>query len=114
MVVDDNQGILDVMRRMLERAGYAVTTTAEGGDLRNLKVPFPDLVFLDLLLSGEDGSELCRTLKKQPRAKRIPVIILSANTDAEKIAKACGADGFLAKPFQMMDMLALVERYIAQ
>ena len=113
MIVDDNQSIMDVMKLMLEHAGYASTITADPLEVKNLKEPLPDLLFLDILLSGADGGDLCRYLKDKDHTKHMPVIILSANSDIEEIALACGADGFLVKPFQMNDMLALIERHIA-
>ena len=114
MVVDDSQGVLDVMTIMLELGGYQVTTTIDGRILHNLKEPLPDLILLDIMISGTDGRELCKVLKKNKKTKSIPVILISANIDIEKISKACGADGYLPKPFDMKNMLDLVEWHTAQ
>jgi two-component system cell cycle response regulator DivK len=51
-------------------------------------------------------------LKKNKKTRTIPVIMLSANNDAESIAKKSGADGFLSKPFDMQDLLDLLERFL--
>ena len=114
MVVDDSQGVLDVMTMMLELGGYQVTTTIDGSDVRNLKNPLPDLILLDIMISGTDGRELCKALKKNKKTKNVPVILISANIDIEKISKACGADGYLPKPFDMKYMLNLVEWHTSQ
>ena len=111
LVADDNQDILDVMKLMLEHAGYCVTTSLDGMEVLNLIRPLPDLIFLDLLMSGYDGSQLCRELKAKTLTKDIPIIILSANSDIEEIALACGANSFLAKPFQMKEMLEKVRMF---
>lgn len=114
MVVDDNQGVLDVMTIMLELGGYGVTTTTDGRDVSKLKKPLPDLILLDIMISGTDGGEICRELKGNKKTKDIPVILLSANIDIEKISKACGANGYLSKPFDMKYMLDLVQWHTAQ
>ena len=114
MVADDNQGILDVMKVILEHGGYMVITTNDGRTVRNLKAPLPDLLFLDIMLSGTDGRELCRELKENVKTRDLPILMLSANSELEKISKACGSDGYLSKPFDMKNMLDLVELHTAQ
>ena len=114
MVVDDNPGVLDVMTVMLEMEGYQVTTSIDGRTVRNLKEPLPDLIFLDIMISGTDGRELCRALKANQKTRGVPVILISASTDIENISKISGANGYLSKPFDMDYMLSLVELYTAQ
>jgi DNA-binding response OmpR family regulator len=67
---------------------------------------------LDVLLSGEDGRELCKKLKIDKRTACIPVIMLSAHSDANKIADVSGADAFLEKPFDVDALLDLVKHYL--
>lgn len=114
MIADDNKGILDVMRVMLEHGGYTAITTNDGCTVRNLKDPLPDLLFLDIMLSGTDGRELCRELKDNEKTRDLPILILSANREIEEISKACGSDGYLSKPFDMKNMLDLVELHTTQ
>lgn len=109
MVADDNEGILAVTKIVLERSGYIAITTQDGNTVRNLKAPLPDLLLLDIMLSGTDGSEICRALKDNKKTKDIPVLMFSANNAIKKISKTCGANGYLAKPFDIEDMLELVE-----
>lgn len=111
MIVDDNHSILDIMTLMLKGAGYAVRVTTDGRDVLNLKKPLPDLLFLDLLLSGTNGSELCTQLKSDNKTKNLPIIIFSANINIKKIAKTCGADGFLTKPFEMNELLKMARKH---
>ena len=114
MIADDNQGILDVMRVILENKDYIVVTTNDGRDVLKMKAPLPDLLFLDLMLSGTDGRDLCRELKSNKKSRDLPILMLSANSELEAISEACGADGYLSKPFDMNDMLDLVDFHITK
>jgi CheY-like chemotaxis protein len=112
MIADDDTGILDAVEMMLEFEGYEVTSTVKGGEVLELKNNYPDLLLLDIWMSGEDGTEICKKLKQQPETKRIPVILISASKDIEKSARDAGADDFLAKPFEMKNLLQKIERLI--
>jgi CheY-like chemotaxis protein len=114
LVVDDDPDILDAIRFLLEDEGYAVTTTEKGEYAENLhdgNGGLPDLIILDVLLSGRDGRTICQHLKSRPDTQHIPVIMISAHPDAEPAAYAVGANHFLPKPFDMFHLLALVERF---
>jgi DNA-binding response OmpR family regulator len=63
-------------------------------------------------MSGVDGRDICKQLKSKKQTKNIPIIMISANKDTEKIAKNAGADGFIAKPFEMKELLTTVGRYV--
>jgi CheY-like chemotaxis protein len=67
---------------------------------------------LDRQLSGQDGLKVCKFLKSQNTTKHIPVIIVSATPGIGKMAKEAGADDFIEKPFQIKDLLGVVERWI--
>lgn len=113
LVVDDEPGILEAVSIMLEDEGYNVSTTANGEDVENLRNgSLPDLILLDVLLSGKDGREITRVLKSKPETKKIPIIMISAHPSAEKSIKECGADDFLPKPFDIDDLLARVEKQL--
>jgi len=114
LVVDDNAAILDALKIMLEDAGYEVETTVDGATVKDIKEPLPDLVLLDIWMSGVDGRDVCRHLKSIPATKHIPVIMISAAKDTEQIAKDSGADDFISKPFQMDHLLAIVAKYVNQ
>lgn len=111
MIADDDPGTLDALTIMLKDGGYEVETTTNGSTVRDMKEELPDLLLLDIWMSGWDGREACKYLKSQKLTKHIPIIVVSANRDVEQIAKEAGADDFLAKPFQMDDLLAIVAKY---
>lgn len=112
-VIDDDEGLLAAFEAMLESAGYSVVTCSDADCLKGLdKADLPDLILLDVLLSGIDGRDVCKELKSQELTKRIPVIVVSAHPSASKSIKRVGADDFLAKPFEMDELLEKVATYI--
>ncbi len=114
LVVDDDPDILDALRFLLEFAGYDVKTTDKGEyaeNLRDTNSGLPDLIILDVLLSGKDGRLICQKLKSQQDTKHIPVIMISAHPNAKQSVAAVGADDFMAKPFDADELLELVVKY---
>ena len=114
LVVDDDPGIGDMLREMLSDAGYEAEIEVNGQDVQQMAEPFPDLLILDIRLSGTNGRTICEQLKRQPATRHIPIIILSAHKDTRQIAREAGADDFLAKPFDMGDLLSLVAKYVGR
>lgn len=112
LVADDDLAIGDVLQLMLEYEGYEVEIQVDGQAVWQLREPFPDLLFLDIRLSGMDGRTICQHLKGQESTQHIPIIMISANNDMPHIAKESGADAFVEKPFEMENLLALVAHYI--
>lgn len=110
LVVDDEQAILEVLREVLEGEGYNVVAVDNGEYLERLQVhDLPDLILLDVLLSGRDGRELVRYLKAQKETREIPVIMISAHPAARESSLAAGADMFIAKPFDVTKLLDTIE-----
>jgi len=112
LVVDDDASICEVLQLMLEDAGYIVEIQPDGQAVRQMVEPFPDLVLLDIRVSGPNGRDICQYLKDQEATQHIPVILLSANREIQRIAGDAGADDFLMKPFQMEEVLSLVTHYL--
>lgn len=112
LVVDDSQAILDVMSVALEAEGYEVITSATGACFQDMGSNLPDLILLDVLLSGEDGGEICQRLKSDERTRHIPLILISAHAGLPDTAGRCGADGFLVKPFHLIDLRDVVQKHI--
>lgn len=113
LVVDDDEGIIEAFKLMLESRDYKVKTSCDADILNKLsKTNLPDLILLDVLLSGVDGRTICKELKSQKETRNIPIIMVSAHPDARKSTLQAGADDFLAKPFEMDTLLSMVEKYI--
>ncbi len=110
MIADDDPGIVDAIEMLLEFEGYEVTSTIDGSTVLDMKLELPDLLLLDIWMSGEDGRDICKKLKQSQQTKNIPVIMVSASKDIKESALAAGADDFLAKPFEMNDLLGKIKR----
>ncbi len=111
LVADDDASIVDAIKMILEDEGYDVDTTVDGETVSKMFENQPDLLLLDIWMSGQDGRDICKALKAQESTKHIPIIMVSANKDTEEMAKISGAEDFLAKPFELEDLLAKVKKY---
>jgi CheY-like chemotaxis protein len=113
LVVDDDPAILAVIEVILQDEGYQVVTTERGEDVEQLRPDnLPDLILLDMLLSGKDGRWIARMLKSQSLTRAIPLLMLSAHPGAQADARACGANAFLAKPFEIDTLIETVARLL--
>ena len=112
MITDDDPGLQDIFKLILEKAGYSVKVLSNGNDLLHNKYLLPDLFLLDKQLSGVDGIEVCKYLKSKKRTSHIPVIMVSANPNIASLSEQAGADAYIEKPFQVRDLLSTIEHYI--
>ncbi|HEY0174774.1 MAG TPA: response regulator transcription factor [Pedobacter sp.] len=112
-IADDDEAIVDATSLMLEMAGYEVSHTLNGADVHAAMASKPDLLLLDIWMSGIDGRDVCREVKADPATGDIPVLMISASRDIRESALASGADDFLAKPFDMQDLLDKIEKLIS-
>jgi DNA-binding response OmpR family regulator len=113
LVLDDDTDIGTMIKMMLEYKGYTVAVSERAEQaaevLQNNGV---DLIIMDMLLSGVNGTDLCVELKKNSSTSHIPVIMISAHPNAKEICLEAGADEFISKPFDMQDILAKIDRLI--
>jgi DNA-binding response OmpR family regulator len=113
LIAEDDKAIIEVVKIILENEGYEVFTADQGKAIYEvIDKNSPHLVLLDIWLFGEDGGEIAKTIKGKSQSKNIPLILMSANNETEKITKAVGADDFLLKPFDIDDLLHIVRKYI--
>lgn len=112
LIAEDDGAIIDVMRIILERAGHEVLHATNEKDIMTLTTEKePQLLFLDISLGADDGGKITTRIKKSFTQYYLPIIIISANTQTAKIARKSGADGFLLKPFDIDELLNLVDKY---
>lgn len=114
LVVEDDPDIVLALTVLLEDAGYRVETSETGDELAQLAHDrtLPDLILLDMLLSGRDGREIAAQLKEQPATSQIPILMLSAHPSGEQEAQRAGADGFVAKPFDVDELLRRITAHL--
>jgi CheY-like chemotaxis protein len=99
LIVDDDEDLLFLLKHQLSALGYEVELCLEGKDcVEHLLRHKPQVVFLDLTMNGVDGEDLCNQIKADHRFSDTKVLIMSGNHDIRRIALACRADGFIAKP----------------
>ncbi|WP_428330899.1 response regulator [Mucilaginibacter sp.] len=111
-IADDDEAIVDSTTMILEVMGYQVEHTLNGAMIQAGIQNKPDLLLLDIWMSGIDGREVCRDLKADPETKSIPVLMISASREIRDSALASGADDFLEKPFDMNVLLNKIETLI--
>jgi len=108
LVVDDEMHIIRIVKYKLESAGYEVLSALSGEDaLRIAKEQKPELIFLDIMMPGINGYEVCSTLKGDPDTRDIIIIMLTAKgQESDKIkGLEVGVDEYITKPFSPQDLL---------
>ncbi len=110
LVVDDTPQNIRLLDAMLVPRGYAVVPAASGPEALALVVrEAPDLVLCDILMPGMDGYEVCRRLRADPASRFLPVVMITASGEQEKVkAIEAGADDFIVKPVNQAELLARV------
>ena len=111
LIIDDNEDILFMLKAMLEMKGYVITPKDSPENIESfIETTSPDLILMDMLLSGADGREVCRKIKMNAAIAHIPIIMISALPDADISCLEAGTDYFLGKPFEMADLFNTVEK----
>ena len=108
LVVDDDEGLRELLERYLTEQGFRVTAVADGAAMQRMLVDeMPDLIILDLMLPGEDGLSLARELR---RGRDVPIIMLSARGEEidRIVGLEVGADDYLPKPCNPRELLARI------
>lgn len=115
LFVDDETDLLKVLSMRLRKDGYEVFGAADGGEaLEMARSKEPDLILLDVHLPVMNGDAVARILKKDGKAKTIPIILISADVATlEAKFKECGADGYLTKPIETRDLEDMIKKYMA-
>ena len=113
LVVDDEPDILEFLQELLEGEGYTVAIADKAEYVEKLRAGgLPDLILIDVLLSGEDGRKIVKHLKSQEATRHVPVIMFSAHPSAEETVMVAGADDFVAKPFELEEVLAKIAKHV--
>ena len=111
LVVDDDPEIVTFLATLLELEGIESTVaTSAAAALEKLEHGLPSLVLLDIAMPDRDGLDLCRSLKKDPRTRDVPVFVVSARPGKDVVdrALAAGAEEFIRKPFENHELIARI------
>ena len=112
LLVDDDAALRALVRTTFEAVDLAVEEAENAREARRrIAERRPDVIVLDVLMPGESGLDLCRSLKADPATSSIPIVLLSGSDGGTLVASdAAGADAYVRKPFSPLELLAVVER----
>jgi DNA-binding response OmpR family regulator len=116
LLVDDHQTVFRLLEAIVRIKGYQLLYAENGQQgIVMARQEQPDLILLDVMMPDIDGFKVCQYLKENPDTKAIPVMFLTAR-GAEgdlEAGRRAGADGFMTKPFQTIEVLGQIERMLA-
>jgi two-component system, chemotaxis family, chemotaxis protein CheY len=114
LVVDDDPDLRAVLGEALESEGYAVALAADGLEaIRKINGLRPALILLDIMMPRMDGFAFAEELERRGLRSEMPILVLSAGGRAERAAERIGAEGYVAKPFELGQLLDEVSRLAA-
>ncbi len=115
LVVDDEPNIVQTLQDRLEMNDYEVFTATNGKDGLEAAIQNrPDIILLDVIMPMMDGHEMLETLRKEPEGKEVSVIMLTARSQMQDIARAnaCGIEDYIVKPFDLSELLEKIENVL--
>lgn len=113
LVVDDDQEIGFMLKLILEHKGFSVSLLERAENLEEIILQDNfSLIILDMLIAGKKGTDVCALLKSNPKITHIPILMITALPDIEKICLEAGADNFLSKPFEITDLISKINSLI--
>lgn len=113
LVLDDDPDICIMIKMVLDYYGYdAMDAENEENARKIISSNHIDLLIMDMLLSGVDGTDICRQLKQDKETSSIPILMFSAHPTAKETCLAAGADDFISKPFEMNDMMDKISFFL--
>jgi DNA-binding response OmpR family regulator len=112
LIADDDPAIAEATGLILEEFGYEFNTITDGEKVYDIGENPPDLLLLDVWLSGQDGRDICKYLKAEKETKNLPIIMLSASNEIRNSTIQAGADDFLEKPFDMDELIGKIEKHL--
>ncbi|MCW5946940.1 MAG: response regulator [Fimbriimonadales bacterium] len=116
LVCDDERSIVRLIQVNLERQGWTVVTAYDGKEgLEKIKSEKPHIVVLDVMMPYMDGFEVLKTLRRDPEFQNLPVVMLTAKAQDKDVFEGYhfGADVYLTKPFNPMELVTFIKRIIA-
>jgi CheY-like chemotaxis protein len=117
LVVDDDPVIQKLLQVNFEMEGYTVLTASDGVEgVERARADNPDIIICDIMMPRMDGLEVTKTLKADPATAKIPILLLSAKAQQADVAAGenSGADAYVTKPFDPLDLLQRVSGLLSR
>lgn len=115
LIIDDSKTVCVMLKKMMEQNSYEAFTALSAEEGLQVAIDkSPNLIFLDIVLPKMDGFAALRKLRKDPRTKDIPIMMMSGNDQATEVfyASRIGADDFLKKPFSRYELFFRIEKML--
>jgi len=117
LIADDEVDIVETLKFVLETEGFNVITAYDGEEaLKSAKEFMPDLMLLDVMMPKINGYKVSRLLKFDKKFQNIPILMVTARSQEEDklIGEETGADEYITKPFDIMNVVDLINKYLEQ
>lgn len=112
-ILEDDTGIREIVTLLLEGESYEVFAFSDVSSFMSRKLTEePDLYLLDIRLPDGNGLEVCQLLKSSDASSLVPIIMMSAHEGVDQMRKSCKAEAFIAKPFDIYELLGLVNQVL--
>lgn len=115
LIADDEVDIVETLQFMLEAEGFDVLTAYDGEEaLKIARTAYPDIILLDVMMPKINGYKVSRLLKFDKKFKDIPILMITARSQEEDklIGEETGADEYITKPFDISNVIDLINKYL--
>lgn len=113
LIIDDDEDV-SAMLFLLLRSRFDVAVITKSEDIfQRIRSFQPDIILLDVFLTGYDGRVICKQIKFHPTSRHIPIIMVSGHDDVSESVSKFGADDFILKPFQAEDLVAKIDHLLS-
>ena len=115
LIADDETDIVETLKFMLEAEGFEVLTAYDGEEaLKTARTAFPDIILLDVMMPKINGYKVSRLLKFDKKFQDIPILMITARSQKEDqiIGEETGADEYITKPFEITNVIDLINKYL--
>ena len=109
LIIENDVDTIEIVSIILEDYNYEVVKSETKIPVEKIAEINPNVIVIDYLLGDGYGSELCLQVKENPLTRHLPVVLMSASHHLEKITHDCHADAFIAKPFDLIEFVEIVD-----